>query len=44
MEAILNNDNKKISRSRKRRIDRRLKMNNDMKLLLNKIEIEKKER
>ena len=30
------NDNKKLSRSRKRRIDRRNEINDDMKLLLKK--------
>ena len=32
----MNNENKKVSRNRKRRIDRK-KNNNDMKFLLNKI-------
>ena len=31
---IIDNGNKKLSRNRKRRIDRRNKINNDMKLLL----------
>ena len=39
---IINNENKKLSRNRKRRIIRRLNMSNDMKLLLNKIKSEKK--
>ena len=39
---IINNENKKLSRSRKKRIDRRNKINDDMKLLLNKIKSEKK--
>ena len=30
----MNNENKKLSRNRKRRIDRRIKINNDMKFLL----------
>ena len=30
---IINNEKKKLSRNRKGRIDRRNKMNNDMKLL-----------
>ena len=34
---IMNNENKKLSRSRKRRIERKIKMNIDMKLLLNKL-------
>ena len=36
------NENKNLSRNRKRRIERRNKINNDMKLLLNKIKSEKK--
>ena len=36
------NENKKLSRKTKRRIDRKNKMNDDMKLLLNKIKSEKK--
>ena len=39
---IINNENKKLSRNRKRRIERKNKINNDMKLLLNKIKSEKK--
>ena len=35
------NENKKLSRNRKRRINRRNKLNDDMKLLLNKIKSEK---
>ena len=38
----MNNEYKKLSRKRKRRIDRRNKINNDMKLILNKIKSEKK--
>ena len=38
---IMNNENKKLSRNRKRRIDRRNKINDDMKLLINKIISEK---
>ena len=41
---IIINENKKLSRSRKRRIDRRNKINNDMKLILNKIKSEKKKK
>ena len=41
---IINNENKKLSRNRKRRIDRKNKINNDMKLLLNKIKSEKKKK
>ena len=41
---IINNENKKLSKNRKRRITRRLIMNNDMKLLLNKIKTEKKKK
>ena len=38
------NENKKLSRNRKRRIDRKNKINDDMKLLLNKIISEKKKK
>ena len=38
------NEKKKLSRNRKRRIERRNRMNDDTKLLLNKIKIEKKEK
>ena len=38
------NENKKLSRNRKKRIDRRNKINDDMKLLLNKIKSEKKKK
>ena len=41
---IFNNENKKLSRKTKQRIDRRNKINNDMKLLLNKIKTEKKKK
>ena len=41
---IINNETKKLSRNRKRRIDRRNKINNEMKLLLNKIKSEKKKK
>ena len=44
MAVIINNDNKKLSRNRKRRIIRRLNMSDDMKLLLNKIKSEKKKK
>ena len=33
---IINNENKILSRNKKRRIDRRSRMNDDKKLLLNK--------
>ena len=39
---ILNNENIKLSRNRKRRIDQKIRMNSDMKLLLNKIKTGKK--
>ena len=39
---IINNENSKLSRNRKSRIDRRNKINDDMKLLLNEIKSEKK--
>ena len=41
---IINNENKKLSRNRKRRIQRKNKINDDMKLLLNKIKTEKKKK
>ena len=39
---IYNNENKKLSRNRKRRTKRKFKMNDEMKLFLNKIESEKR--
>ena len=39
---IIDNEYKKLSRNRKRRIERRNKFSNDEKLLLNKIKTEKK--
>ena len=39
---MTNNENKTLSRNRKRRIEQRNKINDDMKLLLNKIKSEKK--
>ena len=44
MEVIINNENKKLSRIKKRRIDRRNKINDDMKLLIIKIKSDKKEK
>ena len=44
MVVIIDNENKKLSRNRKRRIIRRLNISNDMKLFLNKIKSEKKKR
>ena len=41
---IMDNENKKLSRNRRRRIDRKSKMSNDLKLLLNKIKSEKKKK
>ena len=38
---IFDNENKKVSRNRKRRIDRRNKINDDMKSLLKEIKSEK---
>ena len=40
----MNNEKEKLSRNRKRRIDRRNKIINDMKLLFNKIKSEKKKK
>ena len=34
---IMNNENKKLSRNRKRRIERNIKMDDNMKILLNQI-------
>ena len=39
---IMNKENKKLSRSRKRRSERKNKLNDDMKLLLVKTESERK--
>ena len=39
----MNNENKKLSRNRKRRIERRIIVDDDMKLLINKIKTEEKE-
>ena len=41
---IMNNENKKLSRDRRRRIDRRNKTNDDMKLILKIIKTEKKKK
>ena len=41
---ILNNETKKLSRNRKRRIARKLNMSDDMKSILNKIKSEKKKK
>ena len=41
---IINNENKKLSRNRKRRIERKNKFNGDMKLIINKIKSEKKKK
>ena len=41
---IINNETKKLSRNRKRRIERKNKLNDDMKLLLNKIKSEKRKK
>ena len=41
---IINNESKKLSRNTKRRNNRRDRMNDDMKLLLNKIKLEKKKK
>ena len=40
----MNNENKKLSRNRKRRIERKNKIDDNMKLILNKIKTEKKKR
>ena len=41
---IIRNETKKLSRNRKRRIERKNKISDDMKLLLNKIKSEKRKR
>ena len=41
---VINNENNKLSRNRKRRIERKSKLNDNMKLLLNKIKSEKRKR
>ena len=41
---IINNETKNLSRNRKKRIERKNKISDDMKLLLNKIESEKKKK
>ena len=41
---IINNENKELSRNRKRRINRKNKINDDMRVLLNKIKSEKKKK
>ena len=40
----MNNENKKISRKRERRMGRKIKMNDKMKITLNKIIYEKKKK
>ena len=44
MKLIIDNENKKLSRNRKRRIERKNKLNDDVKLLINKIKSEKKKK
>ena len=44
MEIKINNESKKLSRNRKRRIERKSKTDNNMKLLLNKTKSEKKKK
>ena len=41
---IIDNENNKLSRNRKRRIERRIKMDDKLKTLLNKIKTEKKKK
>ena len=41
---VINNENKNLSRNRKRRIDRKNKIDENMKLLLNKVKSEKRKR
>ena len=40
----MNNDNEKLSRNRKRRIEQKIKIDDNMKILLNKIKTEKKKK
>ena len=44
MKVIMNNENEKLSRSRNRRIERKNKIDDNMKLLLNNIKTEKKKK
>ena len=41
---IIKKENKNLTRSKKRRIQRRIRMNDDIKLLWNKIKSEKKKK
>ena len=41
---IMNNENKNFSRNRKRRIDRKIKLDDEMKTLLKKINSRKKKK
>ena len=40
----MNNENKKISKNRGRRIQRKIKMDSNIKLLLNRVKTEKKKK
>ena len=44
MKLIIDNENKKLSRNRKQRIERKSKIDDNMKFLLNKIKSEKRKR
>ena len=44
MKLIINNENKKLSRNRKRRIGQKIKKADNLKLFLNKIKTETKRR
>ena len=44
MKVIIDNENKKLSRNRKKRIERKSKLNDDLKLLINKNKTAKKNR
>ena len=44
METIINNENKDLSRNRKRRNERNIKMDDNMKLLIKKVKSEKKKK
>ena len=42
MKLTIDNENKQLSGNRKKRLERKIKMDDNMKLLLNKIKSEKK--
>ena len=42
MKLVIDNENRNLSRNRKRRNERKIKMDDNMKLILNKIKSEKR--